>query len=859
MRRFVASTAFASLLVLAPRAEATTHPSLLFGKDDIPKIQARLAGPLAAVADGLKAGVNGVFDGGGVPAKPDLTAWAKLDDRRAIADTLQSFAFSAVMFRDDAKVGPRAKQLAHDYLVGICAYSDWVFAADQGDSTPDLYLAHMLYDVSLAYDWLYDDLTESERSACRAAVAREAPKMYAVGKLPGGTAWWLDEYLQNHHWINNSSLGVAALAFDGELSADTAPWLSNTQKALEPVDTVLDPIAGGAWHEGPGYAGYGLDTLIPFSRANHALKGGKDYADNGFVHDHARMRMFAMPPSKAHAREYPVWGDYSGFDGSVGDIGLFEYHVAQKHDAETAWFVKTFLAGGTQGRFGTTGWPPSHRGMILAAILWDDATMPTPPKSGGAAWALDYHAKDLSLFLSRSGWDDGGALLAFKTGVFGGHWNFDRLKVKGAPGGNLDFGHDHDDDMNVWLFADGEWQTTNVPGYWIGRSNGDPEANRTRYANSLLVDGVGQLGDGPRNDSYDGPGNDWFFSRQSTIPIRGSTAHYSYVLGAGSQLYDAKLGLSTFGRSILFLDRSIPVVRDVVRGSGPHRYDVVWHALDAVEQEKGWVKLHAKNDRLLGVRVLAPTAYSVSTETQSGLRHEDAFDADDSMTAAFVHPTTDTDATVFLEALVPSRGALWSAKPAIEPLDPAQPDRGLVVNDVVGKSEAVMGDDPATPVTAGELTVTGMAGATRTVAGKILRAVLAGGSTLSVSGKEWIRVLKDAPATLEIEPIPGGVAISGETSSARVLAPGATTVTYNGVPVEFDVDGDYVIIPKSGSKLPTGDAGDDAGSNGDSAVGDAPSDATSSGCGCSTPRSTRAGGLAALAFALALLTVGRRR
>src|SRR5690606_8380731 len=116
----------------------------------------------------------------------------------------------------------------------------------------------------------------------------------------------------------------------------------------------------------------------------------------------------------------------------------------------------------------------------------------------------------------------------------------------------------------------------------------------TRYANSLLVDDRGQLGEGVRT-CWMGSCT-WFWDRQGSINLRGSTAHFSYALGAGSRLYDRSLGMTGFGRSILFLDRRFPVVRDVVRGEASRRYEVVWHAMDAASRDGGWLRLNAKND-----------------------------------------------------------------------------------------------------------------------------------------------------------------------------------------------------------------------------------------------------------------------
>ncbi|GAC1543848.1 MAG: hypothetical protein NVS3B10_08000 [Polyangiales bacterium] len=872
----VAVSIAAGSLAVATSASGAVHPRVILDAADVPAVRTRLDGPLKPLRDALASGVNEVFDGGGVPSKPDLGAWSALDDRRAIADTLLSFAFARLVFKGgaDAKTADRARQVAHDYLIGICDYGDWVFAADQGADTPDLYLAHMMFDVTLAYDWVGDELTDAERATCRARVATESAKMFAVGKLPDGGAWWIDEYLQNHQWINNAALGMVALGFEGELDGvDTKPWYDNTVAALGKSKSVIDPIAGGAWHEGIGYTNYGVDSLTWFSLANVKLKGGEDFADNGLVHDYARMRMFGMPPAKAHRREYVVYGDWSGYDGDEGALGFFWYHAKKKHDAEVAWYAQQFLDGEALGKAGVSSWPPSHRSLILAALNYDDALAAKAPAGVGGAWNLDYHAKDLSLFTARSGWTDNGALLAFKTGVFGGHWNFDRLKIGGAPGGNLDFGHDHDDDMNVWLFADGEWLTLNVPGYWIGRVNGDPEANRTKYANSMLVDGQGQLGDGPRNDGFKGPGNEWFFERTSSIPLTGSTAHYSYVLGAGAGLYDKKLGLDAWGRAILFVDRQLPVVRDVIKAAAPHRFELLWHAVDAVEQDGPWLKLHAKNDRLLGVKVVAPAKFTLATEVQSGLRHEDKFDPDGEMTAAMVRPETDVAATTVLEVLVPSRGSTWASKPAVDAIDPAALDHGVKLHLDAADSRVVFADAPDTTVATGDLSVTGMAGVVRATGGKTDRAMLAAGSALTLAGTRWIEILAGAPASIELEPSADGasLAVSGEAKQLRAYAPGVRSVTYNGATVDFDRDGDFVILPKAGGSLPDAGGVPDGGPSLDGGVGSdaggpasaAPvsSDGSGGGCGCSVPSGAPSWveGLGVVALAILARTRRARR
>src|SRR5690606_17996002 len=112
-------------------------------------------------------------------------------------------------------------------------YHDWVFPETQDGPDPDLNSAHFLFAVSMAYDWLYHSLPESERRICRDKVAHEGDKVYRAMLRK---AWWMPDLLQNHNWINTASLGVAALAFEGELSGvDTSRWLAAVEENLEKV------------------------------------------------------------------------------------------------------------------------------------------------------------------------------------------------------------------------------------------------------------------------------------------------------------------------------------------------------------------------------------------------------------------------------------------------------------------------------------------------------------------------------------------------------------------------------------------------------------------------------------------------
>src|SRR5207248_71838 len=123
---------------------------------------------------------------------------------------------------------------------------------------PDLNTAHMLLGNSVAYDWIYETLSAADQATIANRIGVEAEKVAAY--MPD--AWWVDEYLQNHNWIDTAGLGMAALALQGEDSR-AASWLSLAQGDLDQLQQTIGLIPDGSWHEGLPYERYGLAMSLP--------------------------------------------------------------------------------------------------------------------------------------------------------------------------------------------------------------------------------------------------------------------------------------------------------------------------------------------------------------------------------------------------------------------------------------------------------------------------------------------------------------------------------------------------------------------------------------------------------------------
>jgi hypothetical protein len=127
---------------------------------------------------------------------------------------------------------------------------------------------------------------------------------------------------------------------------------------------------------------------------------------------------------------------------------------------------------------------------------------------------LDIYHEDQESVVLRSSWDCGlqsphsdGIVVGFKAGVFGGRNNYERMRTCDPPGGILNYGHDHEDDLGLWISGKGGWKLPEAVAYscCLDRRPGmccdkPGEYHSTSWHNTFLFDGVGQLGDGKSGD-----------------------------------------------------------------------------------------------------------------------------------------------------------------------------------------------------------------------------------------------------------------------------------------------------------------------------------------------------------------------
>lgn len=394
------------------------------------------------------------------------------------------------------------------------------------DIGSDLDAAHILFGISIAYDWLYDVFSEEELERYRQTITKHARFLYILHK--DDLVWWADSYLQNHNYINMASVTVAGLALYGE-EKDAELWLAESINNFDTVIGLLSP--DGASHEGVGYWSYGMVALLQHYAAikRYDVNEFDKFMNNKFFQNTALFRLYASLP------DYKYNVDYA--DGSRWDFRgpgfILRMLASTFHDGRAQW-----LAGKVETVRG------NDRGPLWLNLVWyDDSVKPIPPDDSPT-----YHYFDnLGILFSRTSWDDDATWAFYKAGQPQGY--------RAAKRGYMTGGHIHPDEGQFLLWSQGSWLII---------EDGYVAPKFTKNHNVLLFNGKGQLGEGK-----------WFNGKEVGSKIRVTKVfealnkEYQYLITDIIGIYKlsdigVKIDNSSYQRSFISLSNGIIVVRDDV-------------------------------------------------------------------------------------------------------------------------------------------------------------------------------------------------------------------------------------------------------------------------------------------------------
>ncbi|GAB3882132.1 heparinase II/III domain-containing protein [Spirosoma agri] len=277
---------------------------------------------------------------------------------------------------------------AEKELLALSAFSDW-------NPTHFLDVAEMTMAVSIGYDWLYNDLSESSRSVIKEAILKKGLEPSLDSKYNS----WLKA---SHNWnqVCNAGMTYGALAIY-EDQPELAKRLIN--RAVDSIELPMgDYNPSGAYPEGYSYWGYGTSFNVMFlSAVDKAF--GTDFglsAKPGFLQTAGFMENMTGPSNNAFN-----FSD-SGLSGEL-QPAMFWFAQKQKNPS-LLWVERSRLMNGDAKQH-------TKNRLLPAAILWSNGVgVSSIAEPTSTVWV---GAGKTPVALMRTSWSDPNAIyVAMKGG-----------------------------------------------------------------------------------------------------------------------------------------------------------------------------------------------------------------------------------------------------------------------------------------------------------------------------------------------------------------------------------------------------------------------------------------------------------
>jgi hypothetical protein len=720
----------------------------------------------------------------------------------------------------------------------------------------DLAQSRGLQGISIAYDFLFSRLPETDAKLCRERIIHAA-KLF-VDVLNGdttrcqptelvcsasgsctpqnGTWTWKNAPSNNHHWVNHAALGVAALVMENEKDTDdssplpTADWLSRAEAGMLQMKSVLDLSDDGTWHEGIGYQAFGIERTLYYSLG--AKRRSMLYATdkNNMVQKIGQYILSVQQPD--HPKQFVMTNaDANWVRPDL--VSVLAWGATRFRDANAREAIRRWNAG-TRTDWLRKTWGGAY---ALEYIIYDPAF--DFPVFSADALPRDVYNSEQESFVMRSSWAEGSSdnlVVAFKSGNVAGR-KLRELVINSPPSSlELDIGHDHEDDLSLWIYGKGGWQLPEATAY--NCCNPNMEFHTTKWHNSFLIDGLGQLGDRKTLNSGDdkkgipyGPSaRQWFKDRQGSMPLHVSTTHYAFARGDGKLLYPSSLNLDHLWRTVGFSreDHGFIALQDRIgftSAAAAKTVQQVFHMMKAnPTPDNGasvdtapWILLDNRVDTAskinassttLGIRVVAPASYHVDFGRQDSNKYTEWYHPNGRYGQALVRPAANSKDVTFLQMLWPTTYPQWGSRPDVQPLETTSVEAGFSVQLPSGK-EHWMYNITGTTTSAGGFKLMGSRvddiAVVRwgTGCSDLKRLVVVGAASLyhKCGGADPTQLLLDAVAApsngaIEVAFTGTRADISGLGSGVtlRFRGPAITEVWANNVQLPFTRDGDIVSV-----------------------------------------------------------------
>ncbi|OGD17793.1 MAG: hypothetical protein A2W03_14760 [Candidatus Aminicenantes bacterium RBG_16_63_16] len=323
---------------------------------------------------------------GNVPRS--LTPWReRLRNRLIHANTI------AYGLLGDEQAGGYLK----DFLVKFCRFPFWVHPWFETRGQHIYYpVGELAMEVALAYDLLYDRMSEDERKTVRDGLFRNmivpAQKGYVEDSLvTNDTSNWVA------HITGGSLMAQAAIFADAPGERPVEPYLTGTLFKI--YDLIKKSIGrDGGYGESAGYCYFTMQSL---SKTLPALQNVFNVDLSGNIHLTYPDMIWAGLITKKH---FFYFGDSGG--GELRPMTSWNWLLAKDKDPKLSWLVNHLKGGET-----------------LMDVLYDTRAIPRQdPFAENPVRVF----RDIGTTVFKSGWNEDDFVFVMRTGAFYNHQHIDQ-------------------------------------------------------------------------------------------------------------------------------------------------------------------------------------------------------------------------------------------------------------------------------------------------------------------------------------------------------------------------------------------------------------------------------------------------
>lgn len=393
-----------------PAAAAAAHPRLLFSSTDVPAMQQKVKGGVAAAAwAALLTKVNAFTN----PNDPFYMDPAKVatsyNSQNQMPAALADLGFASLISGD-----PSYGRHAIDLMIALsnAGWPVW--------SSNELGKGDMLKGLGLAFDWTYNLMTPAEQSQLVTSIGTTYHDYFfgiltATGNTANAGSNWMG--------VSAGGAGTMLLALQGETGApsDLSTLLSDAANRVSSYWADFD--TNGAGPEGYTYAGYGLHNSVVFATA-YKRAGLGDLITGSHIQQVVHWAPYELIPGLRYGM-VPL--NDSNQDSGQDELPE-ELFAVNPGDATVRWFWEQTNGPAGNDRYNTlrnSAWAGAHNcafptqdPVVITVfcadtnaealnIIWNDVDANGTGSAPDGTLPFSQYFADRGLVEARTGWSQG--------------------------------------------------------------------------------------------------------------------------------------------------------------------------------------------------------------------------------------------------------------------------------------------------------------------------------------------------------------------------------------------------------------------------------------------------------------------